>query len=56
MQKFEGDFNPDESDDEPLQSDVMLVAKMCSNLKKGSWCVLTKFGRRHVGGRMVPNI
>ncbi len=34
MNQLEDDLNPNESNDEPLQSDVMLVAKMGSNLKR----------------------
>ena len=34
MEELEDDFDADEDDDEPLEPDVVLIAQMCSNLKK----------------------
>ncbi len=34
MKELEDDFDANENDDEPLQTDVVLVAQMSSNLKK----------------------
>ncbi len=34
VKELEDDFDANENDDEPLQTDVVLVAQMSSNLKK----------------------
>ena len=34
VKTFEDNFNPNEGDDEPLQSNVVLVTQMCPNLQK----------------------